>query len=208
MLSEVRTRAEILSGCPSLDRRFRSNHGSSDYLKELEICTKASIPTSPSERIIIIMDSMTPVFNTDASLPYNRDLLERLIVKKRVKVKGWSPLLPPLLVGLGKQHSSANDGWAYATRPKNQKHMSQPTQLLVPDTFFNGDTRCTTENSLSNCLVTDTPIPAHTSYGSEITIVEHLKTSQFRCSKSPILIFIRENNPHCSLIHTSLQIQG
>ncbi|KER34288.1 LOW QUALITY PROTEIN: hypothetical protein T265_12459 [Opisthorchis viverrini] len=35
--------------------------------------------------IIIIIDSMTSVFNTDASLPYNHDLFESLIVKKRVK---------------------------------------------------------------------------------------------------------------------------
>ncbi|KER24640.1 hypothetical protein T265_07738 [Opisthorchis viverrini] len=31
---------------------------------------------------------MTSVFNTDASLPYNHDLFESLIVKKRVKVDG------------------------------------------------------------------------------------------------------------------------
>ncbi|KER27406.1 hypothetical protein T265_05512 [Opisthorchis viverrini] len=44
------------------------------------------------------------------------------------------------------------------------------------DTFFNGRAHCTTENSLSNCLVTDSPTLTHTSYGSETTIVEHLKT--------------------------------
>ncbi|KAG5444992.1 hypothetical protein CSKR_102599 [Clonorchis sinensis] len=42
--------------------------------------------------IIIIIDSMTSVFNTDASLPYNHDLFESLIVKKIIKVKGWPPL--------------------------------------------------------------------------------------------------------------------
>ncbi|KER22717.1 hypothetical protein T265_09237 [Opisthorchis viverrini] len=36
--------------------------------------------------IIILIDIMTSVFNTDASLPYNHDLFESLIVKKRVKV--------------------------------------------------------------------------------------------------------------------------
>ncbi|KAG5454524.1 hypothetical protein CSKR_104878, partial [Clonorchis sinensis] len=35
--------------------------------------------------IIIIIDSMTPVFNTDASLPLNHDLFESLIVKNRRK---------------------------------------------------------------------------------------------------------------------------
>ncbi|KAG5442718.1 hypothetical protein CSKR_108025 [Clonorchis sinensis] len=74
--------------------------------------------------------------------------------------------------------------------------MSQPTQLLVLDTFFNGSTRCTTQNSLSNCLVTDSPTPSHTSYGSETTIVEHLKTSQFRCSNRPSLTAIQQNSPH------------
>ncbi|KER29448.1 hypothetical protein T265_03914 [Opisthorchis viverrini] len=38
--------------------------------------------------IIIIIDSMTSVFNTGASVPYNHDLFESLIVKKRVKVHG------------------------------------------------------------------------------------------------------------------------
>ncbi|GAA53329.1 hypothetical protein CLF_110013 [Clonorchis sinensis] len=37
------------------------------------------------EVIIIIIDSMTSVFNTDASLPYNHDSFESLIVKKRIK---------------------------------------------------------------------------------------------------------------------------
>ncbi|KER32021.1 hypothetical protein T265_01802 [Opisthorchis viverrini] len=38
--------------------------------------------------IIIIIDSMTSVFNTNASLSYNHDLFESLIVKKRIKVDG------------------------------------------------------------------------------------------------------------------------
>ncbi|GAA39866.1 hypothetical protein CLF_103573 [Clonorchis sinensis] len=37
--------------------------------------------------IIIIIDSMTSVSNTDDSLPYNHDLIESLIVKKRIKVQ-------------------------------------------------------------------------------------------------------------------------
>ncbi|GAA56208.1 hypothetical protein CLF_110289 [Clonorchis sinensis] len=35
--------------------------------------------------VIVIIDSMTSVFNTDASLPYSHDLFESLIVKKRIK---------------------------------------------------------------------------------------------------------------------------
>ncbi|KER23761.1 hypothetical protein T265_08415 [Opisthorchis viverrini] len=38
--------------------------------------------------LIIIRDSTTQVFNTNASLPYNRDLMESVIVKKRTKVDG------------------------------------------------------------------------------------------------------------------------
>ncbi|KAG5452473.1 hypothetical protein CSKR_201689, partial [Clonorchis sinensis] len=38
--------------------------------------------------IIIIIDSMTSVFNTDASLPYNHDLFESLRVKRRIKMDG------------------------------------------------------------------------------------------------------------------------
>ncbi|GAA51116.1 poly(A) polymerase, partial [Clonorchis sinensis] len=40
---------------------------------------------------IIIIDSMTSVFNIDASLPYNHGLFESLIVKKRIKMDGeWT----------------------------------------------------------------------------------------------------------------------
>ncbi|KER19777.1 hypothetical protein T265_11528 [Opisthorchis viverrini] len=53
----------------------------------------------------------------------------------------------------------------------------------------------------------DSPTPTHTSYGSETTIVEQLKTFQFRRSNRPILTSIQQNSPYCSLIHTSLEIQ-
>ncbi|KER28826.1 hypothetical protein T265_04432 [Opisthorchis viverrini] len=62
---------------------------------------------------------MTSVFNTHASLPYNHDLFESLIVKK---------------MGMETALSSANDGPAYVTHvPTNA--------LLVLDTFFNGNRR-------------------------------------------------------------------
>ncbi|KAG5453011.1 hypothetical protein CSKR_109430 [Clonorchis sinensis] len=85
---------------------------------------------------------------------------------------------------------------------RHTQHTSQPTQLLVLDTFFNGST---TENSLPNYSVTYSPTPTHTSYGSETTIVQHLKTSRFNCSNRPSLTAIQKNSPHCSLIHTSLR---
>ncbi|KER28464.1 hypothetical protein T265_04693 [Opisthorchis viverrini] len=58
-------------------------------------------------QIITIIDSMTSVFNTDASLPYNHDSFESLIVKKRTFTQaiwigtdnkmttdiGWQPYL-------------------------------------------------------------------------------------------------------------------
>ncbi|GAA52639.1 host cell factor [Clonorchis sinensis] len=47
---------------------------------------KLALHMEISKDIIIIIDSMTSVFNTDASLPYNHDLFESLIVKKRIKV--------------------------------------------------------------------------------------------------------------------------
>ncbi|KER26079.1 hypothetical protein T265_06609 [Opisthorchis viverrini] len=41
--------------------------------------------------IIVIMNSVTSVFNTDASLAYNHDLFKSLIVKKRVNVnREWT----------------------------------------------------------------------------------------------------------------------
>ncbi|KER23322.1 hypothetical protein T265_08768 [Opisthorchis viverrini] len=45
--------------------------------------------------IIIIIDSMTSVLNTNASLPYSHDLFESLIVKKRIKLPP-----PSILAGI------------------------------------------------------------------------------------------------------------
>ncbi|KER27079.1 hypothetical protein T265_13858, partial [Opisthorchis viverrini] len=169
--------------------------------------------SSNQERTSIIIDSMTSVFNTDASLPYDHDFFESVIVENKFLQPGtvritrsssWkasstdstqafhdhlhtplpgqglaTSLFTPLSTGHGEQHSL-------------QQTMVRHTQhLLVLDTFSNGSTRCTTENALSSCFVTDSThiplIPTHTSYGSETTIVEHLKTSQFRCSNRPSL---------------------
>ncbi|KER22318.1 hypothetical protein T265_09563 [Opisthorchis viverrini] len=46
-------------------------------------CTVTVNDISP--KVIIIIDSMTSVFNTNASVPYNHDLFESLTVQKRVK---------------------------------------------------------------------------------------------------------------------------
>ncbi|KAG5444900.1 hypothetical protein CSKR_103587 [Clonorchis sinensis] len=77
-----------------------------------------------------------------------------------------------------------------AALPHNHD-LSESLILLVLDTLINESTRCTTENNLYNCFTTDSPTPSRTSYGFVTTIVEHLKTSHFRCS----------NSPQCSLIH-------
>ncbi|KAG5444970.1 hypothetical protein CSKR_102576 [Clonorchis sinensis] len=55
-------------------------------------------------------------------------------------------------------------------------------------------------------LITSLRISRHQPTRSETTIVEHLKTSQFRCSNRPSLTAIQQNSPHCSLIHTSFHI--
>ncbi|KER33626.1 hypothetical protein T265_00517 [Opisthorchis viverrini] len=41
--------------------------------------------------IIIIIDSMTSVFNTDVSLPYNHDLFESFIVKNKAEYAAHRP---------------------------------------------------------------------------------------------------------------------
>ncbi|GAA52719.1 hypothetical protein CLF_108671 [Clonorchis sinensis] len=48
--------------------------------------------------------------------------------------------------------------------------------LIIKNKAFNGNPRCTTENSLSKYIVTDFPLPNYTTYGPG-AIVEHLKTS-------------------------------
>ncbi|KAG5448238.1 hypothetical protein CSKR_105737 [Clonorchis sinensis] len=48
----------------------------------------------------------------------------------------------------------------------------------------------------------------YTSYGCETTIVEHLEKSQSCCSSRSSLKVVQQNTPYCSLIHTSLEVQG
>ncbi|KAG5446923.1 hypothetical protein CSKR_113874 [Clonorchis sinensis] len=116
MLPEGCTRAGILPGCPSLDRgnreaevgfeprTCRSVSSRSNHLGHLGPCRKERNSVE-AKAILIIIDSMTSVFNTDASLPYNHDLFESLIVNKRIKAIwietdnnivtdiGWQPYL-------------------------------------------------------------------------------------------------------------------
>ncbi|KAG5454227.1 hypothetical protein CSKR_111778 [Clonorchis sinensis] len=79
------------------DRKVRgSNPTSASQLTLSRLRQPGSIPTlavngtrAPLPGIItIIIDSMTSVLNTNASLPYNHDLFESLIMKKKNK-DGW-----------------------------------------------------------------------------------------------------------------------
>ncbi|KER32739.1 hypothetical protein T265_01227 [Opisthorchis viverrini] len=54
----------------------------------LEIRWKSLSECAQKDAPDIIIDSMTSVFNTDASLRYNHDSLESLIVERRMKVDG------------------------------------------------------------------------------------------------------------------------
>ncbi|KER22840.1 hypothetical protein T265_09147 [Opisthorchis viverrini] len=58
---------------------------SKTHHNELEVLTDMKVhKTKALFKSIIIIDSMTSVFNADASPPYNHDLFESLIVKKTI----------------------------------------------------------------------------------------------------------------------------
>ncbi|GAA57238.1 hypothetical protein CLF_112371, partial [Clonorchis sinensis] len=59
-----------------------------DVFERLRECLTERIHQGGLTVIIIKIDTMTLVFNTDASLPYNHDLFDSLILKKRIKVDG------------------------------------------------------------------------------------------------------------------------
>ncbi|KER25995.1 hypothetical protein T265_06685 [Opisthorchis viverrini] len=78
---------------------------------------------------------MTSVFNTDILPPYNHDLFETYCEKNTISTRVGTSLLPPLWTGHRKQLSLRQ------TMVRHTQHRSQPTELLVLDTFFNGNTR-------------------------------------------------------------------
>ncbi|KER26304.1 hypothetical protein T265_06422 [Opisthorchis viverrini] len=55
-------------------------------IEELGRISSRLLSIGKIKHIIIINDSMTSVFNTNALLPYNHDLFESVIVKKRIKL--------------------------------------------------------------------------------------------------------------------------
>ncbi|KER28660.1 hypothetical protein T265_04535 [Opisthorchis viverrini] len=84
--------------------------------------------------IIIIIESMTSTFNTNASLPYNHDLFESLIVKKRSFARsrvGHLSVYAILSWAWKTAFFSANDGLAYATHvPINAKYTHLQINLV------------------------------------------------------------------------------
>ncbi|KER28845.1 hypothetical protein T265_04387 [Opisthorchis viverrini] len=152
--------------------------------------------------IITIIDSMTSVTNTDASLSYNRDLLESLIMKKRIKSRvGHLSASATLNLAWKTALFSANDGSAYATHVPTNATSGAGHILQWKYPLHN-------RKRPSNCRVTDSPTPIHTAYGPETTIVEHLKTSQFRCSNRPSLTAIQPNSPHSNESTSSVTVQS
>ncbi|KER33670.1 hypothetical protein T265_00553 [Opisthorchis viverrini] len=102
MPPEGSTRAGILPGCPSrFPRQGKWSGGGQIRTTDPSCLGYGSVHfTSSGEQtevkmaseMFIIIDSQQSVFNTDASMPYNHDLFESLIVKKRVKMSaGWWP---------------------------------------------------------------------------------------------------------------------
>ncbi|KAG5451601.1 hypothetical protein CSKR_110881 [Clonorchis sinensis] len=91
--------------------------------------------------IITTVDSMTSVFNTGASLPYNSDLFESLILKKRTKkLTTRTPLtsisshilqcLQPATLGITKSPSWKVSKTDSIQTFRNPFHTPQPTQTL------------------------------------------------------------------------------
>ncbi|KER19155.1 hypothetical protein T265_11974 [Opisthorchis viverrini] len=122
--------------------------------------------------IIVTMNNMTSLFNTDISLPHNHDLSEGLMVKIRIKMD-----IVRTTIILRCSHL--------------QTHSDNPLLVLV--TLFSEGARCTTENSLSNNLIMNSPAPTHASYGHDTEILEYLKTSQFHCWDRPSFAAIQQN---------------
>ncbi|GAA47258.1 hypothetical protein CLF_100140, partial [Clonorchis sinensis] len=66
-------------------RLFPSRLGQPASISAFVVLSDGMAVKSFATVIIILIDSMTSVFSSDASLPYNHDLFESFIVKKRVK---------------------------------------------------------------------------------------------------------------------------
>ncbi|GAA49543.1 hypothetical protein CLF_103207, partial [Clonorchis sinensis] len=77
--------SEQLKSISQLSSQEKNN---SDKLSYKRNCIIQSGNSRSEVIVIIIIDSMTSVFNTDALLPYNRDLFKSLIANKRIKMDG------------------------------------------------------------------------------------------------------------------------
>ncbi|KAG5446579.1 hypothetical protein CSKR_112364 [Clonorchis sinensis] len=57
-------------------------------------------------------------------------------------------------------------------------------------------------------FVADSVTLVCSNYGSETTVIEDLKTSEFLCPNRSTLTAIQQSSSDCSLIHTFLEIRG
>ncbi|KAG5445635.1 hypothetical protein CSKR_104834 [Clonorchis sinensis] len=104
--------------------------------------------------VVIIIDSMASVFNTDASLPYNHDLFGSLIVKKRIKWGSCDPHPGRQVALTASKHFPASSRGGHLCFRHSElgienstllgkrwfviRNTFQLTQLLLLDTSFNG----------------------------------------------------------------------
>ncbi|GAA56056.1 F8A1-like protein [Clonorchis sinensis] len=90
------------------DRTFRVKV----YSFSAPVCISCLSHCTRNRFIVIILDSMTSVFKTDAPLPYNHDLFRSLIVKKRIKAKHSKELV------ISSQYEFTSDGGAFGRLQK------------------------------------------------------------------------------------------
>ncbi|KER28436.1 hypothetical protein T265_13584, partial [Opisthorchis viverrini] len=104
--------------------------------------------------VIIIIDSMTSVFNTEAPLPYNHDLFESLVVKENtfnqaIWIKtdnknatdiGWQPYLVICITEFDMENFRIKSvGWGEPFQLGKHPQVIDPHSLLAkPITFFQG----------------------------------------------------------------------
>ncbi|KER34201.1 hypothetical protein T265_00064 [Opisthorchis viverrini] len=208
--------------------------------------------------IIIIIDSIISVFNTDASLSYNLDLF---CEEKNRGGRGWTTSIQRCLhlqtliqlIWIETDNKNASDiGWqpycaAFPTKRTistdstqafcNPSARSRVGHLSAPATL-----NCARKTALPgkqwldicNTCPNQRSFWCRTHPSTEVPVAQpktrfriaslwfnrcqptramvlrqqFLKTSQLCCSNRPSLTAIQQNSLHCSLIHTSVEIQG
>ncbi|GAA57550.1 protein Jade-1 [Clonorchis sinensis] len=157
--------------------------------------------------LIIIIDSMTSVFNTDASLSYNSDLSESHFVKKIIKVDGSTAgHLCFRHSELGTGNSTLFDKpWFIIRRHAFGGYRVairfRPFRKLV----LHKNNVC--KYSFSHHRVTNLLTPSKTSNTCEASAVENLKMPHIICPQRPRLASIQQRSSYCSLVHATLKVQ-